>query len=305
VSDYGPDAARLEKATNAARAGILVNAVLAVVKITAGSIGHAYALVADGVESIFDIFASLIVWSGLRVAGRQADPRYPFGYGKAEPLAAFLTGGMMVVAAIGISVEAVREILTPHHAPAPFTLIVLGATIAIKQWLSWRTRKIAREVGSHAVATDASHHLSDALTSTAAAIGISVALLGGPGWEPADDWAALAAAVVIAWTGWRGMRPALGDLMDRAPARDVVERIGDVARAVPGVVAIEKLRVRRAGLSIFVDIHVHADGALPLVEAHALGGRVKSEIRAAVPTVGAVTVHMEPADEAPGHTGLS
>lgn len=302
MSDYGPDAARLHKAVGAVRAGILVNAALAAAKFAAGVLGHSYALIADGVESTSDIFASLIVWGGLRVAGREPDPRYPFGYGKAEPMAALVVGGMMIVAALGIAVQAVGEIVSPHHAPAPFTLIVLLATVLVKQWLSWRTRKIGREVGSKAIESDASHHFSDALTSAAAAIGITIALLGGPGWEPADDWAAVAAALVIAWTGWRNLRPALGDLMDRAPAREVVDRIAEVARAVPGVVEIEKLRVRRAGLSIFVDIHVHAEGALPLSEAHALGGRVKSQIRAAVPEIGGVTVHMEPAGSA-GATG--
>lgn len=293
--NYGPDAVRLGKAVGAARAGILVNLCLAVIKFTAGLLGHSYALIADGVESTSDIFASLVVWAGLRVAGREPDPRYPFGYGKAEPMAALVVGGMMVFAALGIAIQAVREIVVPHHAPAPFTLIVLFGTVVVKQWLSWRTRRIGREVGSKAIESDASHHFSDALTSAAAAVGISIALIGGPGWEPADDWAAVAAAVVIAWTGWRSLRPALGDLMDRAPARQVVDRIAEVARGVPGVVEIEKLRVRRAGLSIFVDIHVHADGELPLSQAHALGGRVKSVIRAAVPEVGGVTVHMEPA----------
>jgi len=149
-------------------------------------------------------------------------------------------------------------------------------------------------VESTAVKGDAWHHRSDALTSAAAAIGIGVALIGGPKWASADAWAALAAAAVILFNGVRILRPAVGDLMDRSPEGDVVERIAAAAVSVPGVAATEKLKVRRAGLGLFVDIHVQADPAMSLHDAHVLSGKVKGAIQAAVPTALGVLVHMEP-----------
>ncbi len=285
---------RAERGARAAQAGLLVNAGLALTKFLAGVLGHSYALIADAVESLADIFSSLIVWSGLRISARSADEQYPFGYGKAEALAAVIVGFMLIGAAVGISIEAVREILIPHHSPAPFTLMVLLAVIVVKEILFRRVFKVGSEVESTAVKGDAWHHRSDALTSAAAAVGISIALIGGPGWAAADDWAALAAALVICFNGVLILRPAFADLMDRSPESAVVERIDAAATSVPGVAATEKLKVRRAGMGLFVDIHVQADPAMSLHEAHILSGKVKSAIQATIPTVLGVLVHMEP-----------
>jgi cation diffusion facilitator family transporter len=287
---------RLDRAAQATQTSILVNAALAIVKFLTGVLGNSYALIADGIESSSDIFSSAIVWSGLRVSAREADENFPYGYGKAEPLAAAIVGLMLVGAAIAIAIQAVREILTPHHTPAPFTLAVLFLAIGVKIWLSRRTRRIAREVGSQAVEADSAHHLSDMLTSAAAAVGIGAALVGGPGWEPADDWAALVASAVIAWTGTVNLKAATNDLLDRAPQPEIVAEIQKAAEEVPGVREIEKLRVRRAGMNYWVDIHVQTDGNTPLAVAHGLGGRVSSEIRRLEPKVAGVTVHMEPWD---------
>lgn len=278
----------------AAVTGLLVNAALVAVKLLAGVVGDSYALVADAVESSTDIFSSLVVWAGLRVTTRPADEEYPYGYGKAEALATAVVALMLTGAALGIAAAAVTEIRTPHHAPAPFTLAVVVGVVAVKWVLSRRVRRVGEETGSHAVKADAWHHLSDAVTSAAAFVGISIALWGGPGWEAADDWAALAAAAVIAFNGVRLLRPAIGDLMDRMPAGPDVDRIARAAEAVDGVLAIEKLRVRRLGLDYYVDLHVQADPGLPLHDAHTLSGKVKGAIRAAVPGVAGVLVHMEP-----------
>jgi cation diffusion facilitator family transporter len=249
-----------QQGIRSAQTGLLVNAVLAIVKLVAGILGHAYALVADAVESAADIFSSLIVWGGLRIAARDPDDDYPFGYGKAEPLAAGMVALMLLGAAFGISVAAIREIRTPHHAPASFTLVVLVVVILVKDLLFRRVLAVGVEVSSTAVQADAWHHRSDAITSAAAFIGISVALIGGPGWEAADDWAALAAALVIVVNAIRLLRPAVDDLMDRSPGTELIERIAASALATVDVQAVEKLKVRKAGLGYFVDIHVQAKG---------------------------------------------
>jgi len=283
-----------ERGIRSAQIGVLVNTGLAATKLVAGLVGNTYALVADAVESTADIFSSLIVWGGLSIASRPADEDHPFGHGKAEALAAAVVSLMLLGAALGIAIEAAREIRTPHHAPAPWTLGVLVAVVLVKAALSRRVRAVGADIGSTAVQADAWHHLSDAITSAAAFVGISIALLGGPGWEAADDWAAVLASGVIAYNGVAMLRPALHELMDRMPGPEVVEPVRQAARVVPGVMAVEKLALRKAGMGYRVTIHVQADPAMTLHEAHNLGGMVKGAIMAAAPRVQSVLVHMEP-----------
>jgi cation diffusion facilitator family transporter len=290
------------RGVRAAQVGILVNALLAGVKLLAGILGHTYALIADAVESSVDILSSLLVWAGLAVAARPPDEDHPYGHGKAEALAAAAVALMLLGAAAGIAFQAAREIRTPHQVPEPWTLGVLVGVVLVKGLLSRRVKKVGAAIGSTAVKADAWHHLSDALTSAAAFIGISIAVWGsryrgGTGWAQADDWAALVASVVIAFNGILLMRPALHDLMDRMPGDEVVGAIRRAAEGVPGVLAIEKLAVRKAGLGYRVNLHVQAEPTMLLDQAHILSGRVKGAIQTSVPQVQAVLVHMEPSGE--------
>jgi cation diffusion facilitator family transporter len=294
--------ANLRSGIRAAQAGMLVNAVLAITKLIAGLVGNAYALVADAVESSADIMSSIIVWSGLAIASQPPDEDHPYGHGKAEPLAAAVVSLMLIGAAIAISLEAISEIRVPHHSPAPWTLGVLVGVIVTKWLLSRRVQAVGATIGSNAVRADAFHHLSDALTSAAAFIGISIALVGGPGWESADDWAALLASGIILYNGISMLQPALHDLMDRMPGAEVVAPLRAVAESVPGVLAVEKLFVRRMGTAYRVTIHVQADAKMTLDESHELGARVKYAIRDRIPGVQYVLVHMEPYDGVPAET---
>lgn len=282
-----------------ARVGLVVNALLTLVKLVAGILGNAYALVADAVESSIDMIGSLAVWSGLRIASRDPDERYPFGYGRAESLAAAAVAMMLLAAAIGIAVTAAREIRTPHFLPKPYTLIVLIGVILVKEILFRSVLKTSEETGSPAVKVDAWHHRSDAITSAAAFIGISIALLGGPGWEQADDWAAIVAAGVIGTNGVIMLRASLRDLMDRAPSPEILAQVSRAALDTPGVLAIEKLKIRRSGMGLYVDIHVQANPELSLHDAHILSGCVKTSIRRDVPSAIGVLIHMEPFEEIP------
>lgn len=281
-----------------ARLGLVVNALLAIIKLAAGLVGHAYALVADAIESITDLFSSTIVWGGLMVATRDPDDAYPFGYGKAEALAAAIVSLMIIGASITIGTAAIGEIRTPHHMPATWTLAVLVSVIVVKWWLSRHVGAVGIDIGSSAVSADAWHHLSDAITSAAAFVGIAIALIGGPGWESADDWAALVASLVIFYNGARMLRPAIYDLMDRTPDARFVLAVNAAALGVPGVLATEKSTVRKSGLDYSITLHVQADPALTLAEAHELSGMVKAAIRAAEPRAKYVLIHMEPYDSA-------
>jgi cation diffusion facilitator family transporter len=278
----------------AAQAGLAVNAALVVIKLAAGIVGHSYALVADAVESSTDIFASLIVWGGLHVASQPADESHPYGHGKAEALATAAVSLMLLGAAIGIVIAAIREIMSPHHVPATFTLYVLAGVILVKELLFRKVLAVGHDMESNVVMADAWHHRSDAITSAAAFVGIALAIWGGERWASADDWAAIAAGAIIAINGGRFLRVAVNDLMDRMPAAPLIEEIDRAARSVAGVLATEKLRVRRFGTELMVDLHVQADPTLSLHDAHILSGKVKGAIRSAVPSVRDVLVHMEP-----------
>lgn len=272
-----------------------VNLVLAGGKMAAGLLGHSHALVADAVESLADIFSSVIVWRGLVVAGAPPDANHPYGHGKAEPIASAIVATMLLLAAVWIALQSVQEILAPIHlAPAPFTLVVLVAVIIIKEALFRFVLGVGRTVESLAVRSDAWHHRSDAITSLAAGIGITVALIGGQGYEGADDVAAIVAAGIIAWNGWRLLRPALDELMDAAPGPEIVERIRCSAAATAGVAGVEKCIVRKMGFQYLVDMHVEVDPEMTVRRSHEIAHQVKDNVRRDLPAVSDVLVHVEP-----------
>jgi cation diffusion facilitator family transporter len=285
---------RLKRSLRTTFLGLATNAVLATIKMLAGIFGHSHALVADAVESMADVFSSIVVWRGVVVAAEPADEDHPYGHGKAEPIAAAVVSAMLLIAAIWIVVGAFQAIAGPHPAPKPFTLAVLVAVILIKEGLFRFALHEAVSADSSVVATDAWHHRSDAITSFAAAIGITIALVGGKGFESADDWAAIAAACVIAWNGWRLLRPALNELMDRSPNREVIDRIREIAEAVPGVECVEKCLVRQMGYQYFVDMHVEVNSQMTVLRSHEIAHLVKDNVRAQVPRVRDVLVHIEP-----------
>ena len=274
--------------------GIGVNLVLAAIKGTAGIVGHSYALVADAVESTMDIASSLIVWMGLRYSIKPPDENHPYGHGKAEPLAGMAVSLALFAAAAGVAIQSVREIRVPHHAPASFTLIVLVAVIAIKETLFRYVFKIGDDTRSTAVKSDAWHHRSDALTSVAAFIGISIALIGGPGYESADDWAALFAAFVIALNAYLLLRPALDELTDAKPDPALEAQVRSVAKQIPEVIGTHKCHVRKMGFDYYVDLDVIVDGNITVTRGHEIAHDVQNAIRAANPLFSKVLSHVEP-----------
>jgi cation diffusion facilitator family transporter len=288
-------AEQAQRGVRAAIAAMGVSALLGAVKVTAGVVGHSYALIADGVESLLDIAGALAVWGGLKASVIDPNHRFPYGYGKAEALAGLLIAGLLLATSAVLMFESVREILTPHHAPEPFTLVVLVGVVAVKEVMFRKLLHTGGEIGSRAVESDAWHHRSDAITSLAAAVGISIALWGGPGYEPADDWAALAACGLIAYNGWRLLRSNLAEVLDAAPKDDTLSRIRAIAAAVDGVTGIDDCRARRSGLGWLVDIHVEVDGRSPVREGHRIAHQVKDALLAANLSILDVLVHIEPA----------
>jgi cation diffusion facilitator family transporter len=285
----------MQRGARVALGGMMVNVVLAAAKISAGLFGNSYVLIADGIESALDIAGSVVIWGGLKFAARPPDPTHPYGHGKAEPLAAGLVAMGVLLASVALAIQSVREIFTPHHGPAPFTLVVLIVVIVVKESLYRFVIRVGKDVDSTAVKTDAWHHRADALTSMAAFAGISLALIGGEKWYSADDWAALFACAVIATNGWKLLFPALHEMLDSAPRGEIVKTIQLAATAVPGVLEVEKCLVRKMGISFYVDLHVGVDGGISVRDGHAIAHQVKDAIKATDPRIADVLVHVEPA----------
>jgi len=285
---------RVQRSVRATVLGMGTNVVLAGVKFTAGVLGNSYALIADAIESLADIFSSIIVWRGVVIADKPADEDHPYGHGRAETLATAIVAVMLIGAALVISMAAVNEIRTPHHAPAAFTLYVLLGVVFVKEALYRIVGRVGKEVESGAVKADAWHHRSDAITSAAAALGISVALIGGEEYKSADDLAAIFAALIIAWNGYRLLRPAVRELMDEVPDDGLIEKVRTISLQVAGVRRVEKCLARKMGYGYLVDMHVEVDADLTVAAAHELAHQVKDAIRAQQPRVNDVTIHIEP-----------
>ena len=272
-----------------------VNIVLTVVKGTAGILGNSHALVADAVESMLDVFGGLVIWGGIRIATIPPDEDHPYGHGKAESLAAVVVAGSLIVTAFGIAISSIQAMVVPHEAPAPYTLLVLVGVIGLKEALFRYLTRVSSALNSTALKVDAWHHRSDAVTSIAAFVGISIALIGGEAWRTADEWAALLACGIIAWNGVALLRPAINEIMDAAPNPEIEARIRVVALALEDVRSLDACLVRKMGLFFFVDIHVGVDDTLTVQQGHYIAHLVKDAIRADNPAIHDVLVHIEPA----------
>ena len=273
---------------------IAINLTLALVKISTGVLGNTYAMIADGIESTTDIFSSLIVMGGLRISTKPPDEDHPYGHGKAESLAGLIVALFLVGAATLIAYQSIQEILSPQGSPAWYTLVVLGGVIIVKEWLFRRMLKVGDEMESSALKNDAWHHRSDAITSLATFIGISIALIGGEKFATADDWAALLACAIIYFNGFRLLRATLNEVMDAAAPDDIEEQIRGVACTVEGVIEIEKCRVRKSGLGYLTDLHVVVDGKISVQQGHLIGHAVKDKlISDPIPVTDAI-IHIEP-----------
>jgi len=273
---------------------IIGNTCLALIKGLAGYFGNSYALIADAIESTTDIFSSLLVLMGIKYANRPADKNHPYGHGRAEPLVTFLVVGFLITSATIIAYEGIININTPHELPHPYTLIVLGAIIVWKE-ISYRlVIKKSKEIHSSSLKADAWHHRSDAITSVAAFIGISISLFAGKGYEAADDWAAIFASGFILYNSYLIFRPALGEIMDEHLYDDLIEDIRRISLTVEGIKGTEKCFIRKAGMAYHVDLHAMVDAHISVKDGHGIAHDLKDTLRREIPQIGHVLIHIEP-----------
>ncbi|MBZ0181466.1 MAG: cation diffusion facilitator family transporter [Melioribacteraceae bacterium] len=277
--------------------GIFTNLILALIKGITGAVGNSYALIADAIESLSDVITSIVVYSGLRIAAKPPDDNHPYGHGKAEPMTAAVVSIALFIAAAVIIIQSINEIITPHKAPAAFTLYVLAGVIFIKEGLFRFVFKVGENIESGAVKSDAWHHRSDAITSAAVFVGISIALVGGDGYESADDWSALIASFIIIFNAYRLFQPAVKELMDSSPSPEIENKIRTNALLVEGVIALDKCRIRKMGFDYYVDLDIIVDGEISVRSGHKIAHKVKDQLTKTIPEIANVLVHVEPDDE--------
>lgn len=283
-----------QKAIKATYLSIIGNLGLAIIKGLTGYLGNSYALVADAIESTSDIFASLLVLFGLRYANKPADENHPYGHGRAEPLITFMAVGFLIASAIVIAYQSIQNIQNPHEVPKPYTLIVLGVIILIKEVFYRIVIKKSKETNSSSLRADAWHHRADAITSVTAFIGITIALLFGKGYEHADDWAALVASLIIVYNAYHIFRPALGEIMDEQLYDDLIADIRRVSLTVKGIITTEKCLVRKTGMKFYVDLHILVNSAISVKEGHDIAHKLKNHLITELPQIADVLIHVEP-----------
>ncbi|WP_394853494.1 cation diffusion facilitator family transporter [Flavobacterium capsici] len=283
-----------ESAIKATYFSLIGNAGLALTKGLAGFFGNSYALIADAIESTTDIFASFLVLFGLKYSNKPADENHPYGHGRAEPLITFIVVGFLITSATIIAYESIMNIQKPHDLPKSWTLIVLGIIIIWKEYSFRKVMQKGIETNSSSLKADAWHHRSDAVTSVAAFVGISIAILFGKGYESADDWAALFASGFILYNSYLIFRPALGEIMDEHLYDDLISDIRQVSHKVDGVIDTEKCFIRKAGMKYHVDLHATVDANITVKEGHDIAHLLKDTLRKEIPQLGHVLIHIEP-----------
>ena len=281
-------------ATRAALLGLAVNLGLGVVKLVGGIIGRSFALIADAVNSLGDVFTSLVVLFALHVAQRPPDKEHPYGHTRAEAVAGSNVALLIVLSALLVGWEAIQRSDTDHQVPPVWTLWIAGANVIIKESLYRYKVRVGKRTGSSAIIANAWDHRSDALCAAAVLVGLGLVRWGGPACVWADEAAALVVVAAIVWSGTQLFRSSANELMDSQAGAEFVRQIRQVAESAPEVKAVEKLWVRKSGLEYFADIHIEVNPELTVAEGHRIGHCVKDRLIRQFSALRDVLVHLEP-----------
>jgi cation diffusion facilitator family transporter len=277
--------------------GLFTNLALAAIKMTAGTLGHSHAVVADAIHSLSDVATDVALLAGVRFWAKPADERHPHGHQRIETLVTVLIGASLAAVALGLMWDAIvgghsQGSLTP--TPVAFAAAVLS--IAVKEVLFRWTLAEGRRVDSPALVANAWHHRSDSLSSIPAAAAVAVAVVV-PGFAFVDRIGALVVCVFILLAAKRILTPALSQLIDTGAPREDRRNIRQIALGVEGVQDAHAIRTRYVGPNLAVDLHIVVDAELSVEEGHAIGERVQQRLLDNGPKVADVLVHVEPHGE--------
>jgi cation diffusion facilitator family transporter len=281
-------------ARRTAALGLVVNLLLGAVKLVGGIVGQSFALVSDAVNSIGDSLGSVIVLFALRVAQKPPDVDHPYGHTRAESVAGLSVAWLIAFSAVMVGWEAVNHLFDRHSMPAAWTLWIAAANVVLKEMLYRVNMTIGERIGSQSLVANAWDHRSDALCSLAVVIGIAAVRWGGERFIWADEAAALVVVAAILWSAWRLLSTNAAELMDQQADEQIVDQVRQAARSAPGVMSVEKIRIRRSGMEYFADLHVEVDPQLTVERGHAIGHEVKSKLVEKITALRDVLVHLEP-----------
>ena len=284
---------RVTQVRFAAWIGLIVNLLLAAVKLSAGMLGHSQAVVADAIHSLSDIVTDIALILGVRYWSAPADERHPHGHRRFETLVTVFIGLMVAAAAVGIGWDAVTSFDRPSHPPTIIALVAALLSIAVKEGLYHWTMKMGKETGSSALVANAWHHRTDALSSVPVAIAVSIAMIDHR-LAVVDQIGALVVAVFVLHAAIRIIRPALDQLVDAGAPRAHRRELERLALEVEGVRAAHALRTRYIGSELAVDIHIEVDADLSVADGFAIARQVKSDLLQRGPEVADVVVQIEP-----------
>jgi cation diffusion facilitator family transporter len=277
----------------AALLSVASSALLTAIKLAVGIVTGSVAVLSEAANSAGDLVASTIALAGVRAAARPADAGHPYGHGKSENLAAAVEGLLVLAAGTAVAIEAARRLASgaPAIAHLDLAVAVMAGSAAVNLAVALRLRRVARRTGSPAIQGDAAHLASDAWTSTATAAGLALVALTG--WAALDAVVALAVAAYVVWVGarlaWRAAHVLLDGSMPQSEIA-VIERV--LAGFAEEGVSFHALRGRRAGSARLVDLHMVVPPDTTVRRGHAMSGRVKGAVRAALPGT-EVLIHLE------------
>lgn len=297
------DGSLYREVTHAALLGLAINLLLGAVKLAGGLVSGSIALVSDAVNSWGDVLTSLIVILGLRVAQREPDDEHPYGHTRAETIAASNVAVVVAISALAVGWHAIEQFSQGQSVPPSWTLWIAGANVVIKEWLYRYKVSVGRRARSQSILANAWDHRSDALCSAAVLLGLAAVRFGGPQLYWADDAAALVVVAAIVLSSVVLFRQSASELMDVQAPDILVRDIRAAATAVPGVLGVEKLWVRKSGIEFFADIHIEVDPQATVADGHRLGHLVKDRLLERFVELRDVLVHLEPFphDDLPGH----
>lgn len=283
------------QATQVSLVSIIGNIILSILKLLAGIFAHSSAMISDAVHSASDVFSSIIVIIGVRIAAKESDRDHPYGHERLECVAAIILATILAVTGLSIGYFTFSKItsgsITELTIPGALALWAAIISIIVKETMFWYTRHYAQKLDSSALMADAWHHRSDALSSIGSLIGIGGAMLGFPVMDPI---ASIIICIFICKAAVDIFKDAIDKLVDKACDEEFEAELADIIKKQADDITIDLLQTRIFGNKIYVDIEISLDGNMPLRESHAIAEKIHDVIESTYPKVKHIMVHVNP-----------